>query len=62
MKLLGKCGEKLKDASELKRRLKAMTEDKVSVDRKQLLTILVQVENALEEVKQLKKEIRKKEV
>jgi hypothetical protein len=36
-----------------------MTEDKVSVDRKTLLTVLVQVENALEEVKQLRKEIKK---
>jgi uncharacterized protein (UPF0335 family) len=37
-----------------------MTEDKVTVDRKQLLTILVQVENALEEIKQLKNEIKSK--
>jgi len=33
--------------------------DKVTVDRKQLLQILVQVENALEEIRQLKKEIEK---
>ena len=33
--------------------------DKVSVDRKQLLQILVQVENALEEIKQLKKQVGK---
>lgn len=44
---------------EPKRRLQAMSEDKVSVDRKTLLTILVQVENALAEVKQLKKEVSK---
>ena len=33
--------------------------EKVTVDRKQLLHILVQVENALEEIQELKKEIRK---
>jgi len=33
--------------------------DKVTVERKQLLHILVQVENALEEIQELKKEIRK---
>lgn len=32
--------------------------DKVSVDRKQLLQILMQVENALEEIRQLKKELK----
>jgi hypothetical protein len=37
-----------------------MSEDKVLVDRKTLLTILVQVENALKEVEQLKKEMVKK--
>jgi len=36
-----------------------ITEEKVSVDRKALLTVLVQVENALEEVKQFRKEIKK---
>jgi hypothetical protein len=39
---------------------KMSVDDKVSVDRKQLLTILVQVENALEEVRQLKNEIKGK--
>jgi hypothetical protein len=34
-----------------------MTEDNVSVPRQKLLTILVQVENALDEIRQLKKEI-----
>jgi len=33
--------------------------DKVAVNRKQLLQILVQVENALEEIKELRKEIKK---
>jgi len=33
--------------------------DKVTVDRKQLLHILVQVENALKEIQELKREIRK---
>lgn len=37
-----------------------MSADKVSVDRKTLLTILVQVENALEEVRQFKNEIKTK--
>jgi hypothetical protein len=37
----------------------SMSEDKVSVDRKTLLTILVQVENALKEIQELKKEIKK---
>ena len=37
-----------------------MSKDKVSVDRKTLLEILVKVENALTEVQQLKKEIGKK--
>ena len=32
--------------------------DTVTVDRKQLLKILVQVENSLEEIKQLKKEMK----
>jgi hypothetical protein len=32
--------------------------DTVSVDRQQLLKILVQVETALEEIQQLKKEIK----
>lgn len=36
-----------------------MSEDKVTVDRQQLLKILVQVENALEEIKQLKAQIKK---
>lgn len=36
-----------------------MSSDKVAVDRKQLLQILVQVEGALEEVKALKKELKK---
>jgi len=36
-----------------------MSEDKVLVDRKTLLTILVQVENALKEIQELKKEIKK---
>jgi len=35
-----------------------MSADKVSVDRKTLLTILVQVENALEEVRKFKNEIK----
>jgi len=30
--------------------------DRVAVDRKQLLQILVQVENALEEIRELKKQ------
>jgi len=33
--------------------------DTVAVDRKQLLQILVQVESALEEIKALKKELKK---
>jgi len=33
--------------------------DKVAVDRKQLLQILVQVENALEEIKELRKQVTK---
>ena len=37
-----------------------MTEGKVSVDRKSLLILLVQAENALAEVRQLKKEIKGK--
>jgi hypothetical protein len=37
-----------------------MSSDKVSVDRQKLLTILVMVENALAEVKQLKNEIKTK--
>jgi hypothetical protein len=37
-----------------------MSEDKVLVDRKTLLTILVQVENALKEIQELKKQIGKK--
>jgi len=37
-----------------------MSEDKVSVDRKTLLTILVQVENALEDVRQFRREIKSK--
>jgi hypothetical protein len=37
-----------------------MTDDNVSVSRQKLLTILVQVENALAEVRQLKKEIKSK--
>jgi hypothetical protein len=32
--------------------------DTVTVDRQQLLKILVQVENSLEEIQQLKKEIK----
>jgi len=32
--------------------------DKVTVDRKQLLQILVQVENALEEIRKLKKQVK----
>jgi len=32
--------------------------DTVTVDRQQLLKILVQVENSLEEIKQLKKEMK----
>jgi len=35
-----------------------VTEGKVSVDRKSLLMLLVQAENALAEVRQLKKEIK----
>jgi len=35
--------------------------DKVTVDRQQLLKILVQVEGALEEIKELKKEVNKAE-
>jgi len=35
-----------------------MSSDTVTVDRKQLLQILVQVENALEEIKLLKKEVQ----
>lgn len=34
-----------------------MSGDKVTVDRKTLLAILVQVENALEDIKQLKNEL-----
>jgi len=37
-----------------------MSEDKVLVDRKTLLTILVQVENALKEIQELKKQIAKR--
>jgi len=37
-----------------------MSSDKVIVDRKTLLTILVQAENALVEVRQLKNEIKTK--
>jgi len=33
--------------------------DTVSVDRKTLMTLLVQVENALDSIKQLKKEIKR---
>ena len=32
--------------------------DTVAVDRKQLLQILVQVENALEEIRELKKQVK----
>lgn len=35
-----------------------MTADKVFVEREKLLKILVTLENALEELRQLKKEIR----
>lgn len=35
-----------------------MSTDTVTIDRRQLLQILVQVENALEEIKQLKKELK----
>lgn len=38
-----------------------MSDDKVAVDRKQLLQILVQVENALEEIKLLKKQVKSHE-
>jgi hypothetical protein len=37
-----------------------MSEDKVLVDRKQLLDILVEMERLGEEIKQLKKEIAKR--
>jgi hypothetical protein len=37
-----------------------MSEDNVSVSRQKLLTILVMVENALNEVKQFKREIQTK--
>ena len=37
-----------------------MSEDKVSVSRQKLLTILVMVENALNEVRQFKREIKSK--
>jgi hypothetical protein len=37
-----------------------MSEDKISVDRQKLLAVLVMVENALAEVKQLKNEIKSK--
>jgi len=36
-----------------------MSSDTVTVNRETLLRILVQVENALEEIRQLKKEITK---
>lgn len=35
-----------------------MTAEKVLIDRAQLLRILVQVESALEEIKELRKEIK----
>ncbi len=37
-----------------------MSESKVSVDRKTLMTLLVQVENALGSIERLKKEIKGK--
>jgi len=37
-----------------------MTEEKVSVDRKTLMTILVQIENALGSIERLKNEIKTK--
>jgi len=37
-----------------------MPENTVTVDREALLKVLVQVENALEEIKELKKQIGKK--
>jgi len=37
-----------------------MSEDKVTVDRKALLTILVQIDHALAKVEQLEKDIKTK--
>ena len=36
-----------------------MSSDKVSVDRQKLLSILLQVEAALEEIRALKKQVKK---
>jgi hypothetical protein len=36
-----------------------LSSDKVAVDRKQLLNILFQIEAALKEIEELKKEIKK---
>ena len=49
------------NGGQTKRRLrnKMTTQDKVTVDRKQLLELLITIESALEELRALKKEIQR---